>query len=172
VLVLTKALGTGLLATKMKNGTLPPAQATALIASMVRLNAAAAAAAVAVGARCATDITGFGLLGHAFHVARASNATLRFDSTSFPELPGAGAAVEEGITTGGAARNARYVNSAVRWAGEVSLARRALAVDPQTSGGLLVAVPPARVAEYLARVDGAARIGEVLARQDAALIVD
>ncbi len=172
VLVLTKALGTGLLATKMKSGTLAPDHAAALIASMVQLNAIAAESAVAVGARCATDITGFGLLGHASHVARASNVTLRFDSATFPELPGARAAVAEGVTTGGAARNARYVNAAVQWASSVSVTARVLAVDPQTSGGLLVAVPSGRVTEYLALVGGAVRVGDVLERQGTALVVD
>jgi len=172
VLVLTKALGTGLLATKMKAATLSTAHAASLVASMVRLNAVAAEAAVAVGARCATDITGFGLLGHAAHVARASNVTLRFDSALLPELSGAWQAIDEGVRTGGAVRNARFVESLVRWGSGVPAGARVLAVDPQTSGGLLVAVPPARVAEYLARVEGAVRIGEVLPRQDVALVVD
>lgn len=172
VLVLTKALGTGVLATRMKAGTLSAEYAAALIASMVHLNAVAAEVAVMVGARCATDITGFGLLGHAAHVARASNVTLRFDSALLPELPGARQAIDEGVTTGGAARNARFVESLVRWGSRVSASARVLAVDPQTSGGLLVAVPPERVAEYLDRVDGAVRIGDVQERQDTALVVD
>ncbi len=172
VLVLTKALGTGVLATKMKNGTLSTGHAASLVASMVQLNALAAEVAVEVGARCATDITGFGLLGHASHVARASNVTLRFDSALLPELPGVRQAIDEGVTTGGAARNARYVEPRVRWGSSVTGMARVLAVDPQTSGGLLVAVPFDRVAEYLDRVDGAARIGEVLPPQDTALVVD
>ena len=172
VLVLTKALGTGVLATRMKAETLSAAHALSLVASMVHLNARAAEIAVEVGARCATDITGFGLLGHASHVARGSKVTLRFDGASLPELPGARQAIAEGVTTGGAARNARYVETRVRWGSRVSALARALAVDPQTSGGLLVAVPSDRVAEYLERVDGAARIGEVLPPQETALVVD
>jgi selenide,water dikinase len=172
VLVLTKALGTGLLATKMKATTLTPAHAASLVASMVQLNAVAAEVAVSVGARCATDITGFGLLGHASHVARASAVTLRFDSALLPELPGARQAIDENVKTGGAVRNARYVESLVRWGSGVPAWARVLSVDPQTSGGLLVAVPPDRVAEYLDRVDGAVRIGEVLAPRDTALVVD
>ncbi len=172
VLVLTKALGTGVLATRMKAETLSAAHALSLVASMVHLNARAAEIAVEVGARCATDITGFGLLGHASHVARGSKVTLRFDGALLPELPGARLAIAEGVTTGGAARNARYVEARVRWGSRVSALARALAVDPQTSGGLLVAVPSGRVAEYLERVDGAARIGEVLPPQETALVVD
>lgn len=172
VLVLTKALGTGLLATKMKAATLSPEHAASLVASMVHLNAIAARVAVAVGSHCATDITGFGLLGHASHVARTSKVTLRFDSAALPELPGARQAIGEGVKTGGAVRNARFVESLVRWGSGVPASARVLAVDPQTSGGLLVAVPPDRVAEYLDRVEGAVRIGEVLPRRDTALVVD
>ncbi len=162
VLVLTKPLGTGLLATKMKQGTLAREHAESLVASMVRLNDVASRAAVECGARAATDISGFGLLGHASHLARASGVTLQFDSAAFPVLPGAAAAAAEGVTMGGAARNARYVEPLVRWGASVDAVARALAVDPQTSGGLLVALPAARLVEYLARVPWAARVGEVL----------
>jgi selenide,water dikinase len=172
VLVLTKPLGTGLLATKMKAGTLAAKESESLITSMVRLNADAAKVALRVGARAATDITGFGLLGHAMQMARASGVTLRFDSGAVPLLPGAAAAATEGVTTGGGARNARYVEAAVRWGEGVRADARVLAVDPQTSGGLLVAVPRNRVADYLAQVDGAVAIGEVLSRQQSVLIVD
>ena len=171
VLVLTKPLGTGLLATKMKAGSLDATAASALIASMVQLNARAAEAARAVGARAATDITGFGLLGHASHMARASGGTLWFDGASLPALPGAAQAVAEGVSTGGAVRNARYVESLTRWEGAVPQVTRVLAVDPQTSGGLLVAVPPERVDEYLALVTGAVRVGEVRPLRQAALVV-
>lgn len=172
VLALTKPLGTGLLATKMKAGTLADADATALVASMVELNATAAHAAVRIGARAATDVTGFGLLGHASHLARASGVTLRFDSTSLRGLPGAEAAAREGVQTGGAARNARFVEPLVRWGSAVSQTARMLAVDPQTSGGLLVAVPASHAAEYLAAVSSAVRVGDVVARQDALLVVE
>ena len=172
VLVLTKPLGTGLLATKMKAGTLDDAAARALVATMTRLNDTAAQVAVALGVRCATDITGFGLLGHASHVARASGVTLAFDAASLPVLAGARDAVAEGVTTGGAIRNARYVEPVVRWSSGVTAAQRTLAVDPQTSGGLLLALSPARVPEYLARVEGAVRVGEVRERHEVALLVE
>ena len=82
-LVLTKPLGTALLATAMKQGNLGTEEASALYASMCKLNAAASRAALTVGARCATDVTGFGLLGHASHIAAASGVTLRFDPFVF-----------------------------------------------------------------------------------------
>ena len=159
-LVLTKPLGTGLLATAAKAGALPGSARDALHASMVTLNAVASRAALAVGVRCATDVTGFGLLGHASHIARASGVTLRFDGERLPELDGARAHWSSGTRTGGADRNERYLESLVDWsrAREVD---RALALDPQTSGGLLVAVPPARLEEYLSAVPGSVEIGAV-----------
>ncbi len=172
VLILTKPLGTGLLATQMKDGVLSPALAASLVASMVRLNAAAAEAAVALGVRAATDVTGFGLLGHASHMARASGVTLRFDATALPVLAGAAEAIVAGVRTGGAVRNAHYVEDRVRWGPAVTAQARVLAVDPQTSGGLLVAIPAARAAEYLARVEGAVRIGDVQPVGDTPLVVD
>lgn len=160
-LVLTKGLGTGILATAAKKGVLGTAESDALYASMGKLNAAASRAALAVGVRCATDVTGFGLLGHSSHIARASGVTLRIEARRLPALPGALEMWEQGIRTGGAERNEAYLESRVEW-GDVSDAQRALAVDPQTSGGLLVAVPADRVSEYLSQVPGAVEIGEVV----------
>jgi selenide,water dikinase len=170
VLVLTKPLGTGLVATAVKRGIAVPGAETAAIASMSALNRDASRAALAVGARCATDVTGFGLLGHASHVARASGVTLVFDADSLPALPGARAAWVAGARTGGADRNAAFVERDVAW-GEVDDETRALCLDPQTSGGLLVAVPADRVGEYLSRVDGAVVVGEVRPRATHALEV-
>jgi selenide,water dikinase len=169
-LVLTKALGTGLVATAVKRGAAAEGAEAAMIASMRRLNAEASRAALAVDARCATDVTGFGLLGHAAHVARASGVTLRLEAARLPVLPGAHAAFEAGMRTGGAERNAAYVASEVAWSADDAWTR-ALCVDPQTSGGLLVAVPARRVVEYLARVEGAVEVGEVLPRGEHALVV-
>jgi selenide,water dikinase len=169
-LVLTKPLGTGLLATAAKRGALGTTDAAALYASMCMLNAAASRAALAVGVRCATDVTGFALLGHASHIARASGVTLVIDPVRVPLLPGALAAWEHGTRTGGAERNEGYLESLVEW-GSVSAALRALLVDPQTSGGLLVAVPADRVDEYLSLVPGSAEIGEIVARRQYGLVL-
>ncbi len=170
VLVLTKRLGTGLLATAEKRGVLDPGDAATLHASMCALNANASRAALAVGARCATDVTGFALLGHASHIAAASNVTLRIDVDRVPALPGAREAWAAGIRTGGAERNEAYLENLVDW-GTSSPESRALLIDPQTSGGLLVAVPAARVEEYLSRVPGAVAIGEVVPRQHRGLVL-
>jgi selenide, water dikinase len=160
-LLLTKPLGSGVLATALKRGLLDAAAERRLVASMAALNAEASRAALAVGARCATDVTGFGLLGHASHIARASGVTLAIDLARVPLLEGVREALAAGARTGGAERNAEYLAPLVDY-GAAAEADRALLVDPQTSGGLLVAVPPARAGEYLSRVSGAAEIGEVL----------
>lgn len=163
VLVLTKPIGTGVLTTAAKGGAVDPGAYRAMIDVMRRLNAEASRAALALGARCATDVTGFGLLGHASHIARGSDVTLRIEVARVPVLAGAREAVAGGARTGGAARNAAYLESRVSW-GEVAEPERALLVDPQTSGGLLVALPEAAVPGYLSRVAGAVEIGSVLPR--------
>ncbi len=169
-LVLTKAIGTGVLATAAKANALGTAERDALYASMCALNHNASRAALAVDARCATDVTGFGLLGHALHIATASGVTLRVHAERVPLLPGARNAWESGMRTGGAERNLDHLQSHVDW-GSTSPVLRALLIDPQTSGGLLVAVPAARVAEYLSRLPGAVEIGEVIPRGAFELVV-
>lgn len=170
VLVLTKPLGTGILATAAKQGRLDDETQRIMIESMSRLNADASRAALAAGARCGTDITGFGLLGHMSHIARASNVTLRVSLARVPLLPRARELAEQGITTGGAERNEEYLERRVDW-GAADEVERTLLVDPQTSGGLLVALPRAAVAEYLSRVESAAEIGAVEPRSSFDIIV-
>ena len=160
-LLLTKPIGTALLATVAKKGNLPEAELRALGDSMRALNAAAGRAALAVGATCATDVTGFGLLGHASHVAKASRVTLRIFVNRVPLLPGARQAADRGVRTGGAERNLEYLEPRVDW-GKSSETDRVLMIDPQTSGGLLVALSPDRVARYLSLVPDAIEIGEVI----------
>jgi selenide,water dikinase len=169
-LVLTKPLGTGLLATAMKQGDLGTVEASALYASMCKLNDVASRAALKVGARCATDVTGFGLLGHASHIATASAVTLRFEAARIPTLPGVEAAWQRGTRTGGAERNSSYLESRVDF-GSATEMQRAILVDPQTSGGLLVAMTAAQMAEYLSLVPDAVEIGEVVARQTHGLVL-
>ena len=169
-LVLTKPIGNGILATAGKQGALTPESERVMLDAMKMLNGKAARAALAVGSRCATDITGFGLLGHASHVARASNVTLTIDLSTVPLLPGAREAATSGTVTDGGKRNADYLREMVRWNGGDDV-DRALLFDPQTSGGLLVCVQPGRTAEYLSRVEGAVVIGEVIQRGDVAIEV-
>src|SRR5687768_6269882 len=169
-LVLTKPLGSGILATAAKAGRLDAASIATLVATMSALNAAASRAALAAGVACATDVTGFGLLGHASHIARASNVTLTIRADAVPVLPGARQAWESGSRTGGADRNAAFVEGRVEWTRGDDWTR-ALFTDPQTSGGLLVAVPADAVAGYLSRVAGSVEIGAVSARGAREIVV-
>jgi selenide, water dikinase len=160
-LVLTKPIGTALLATVAKSGELPEAELNVLTSSMRALNGHASRVALQLAARCATDVTGFGLLGHASHIAKASGVTLRIVVDRVPLLPGAREAAARGVRTGGADRNLAYLEPLVDW-GSASDTDKVLMFDPQTSGGLLVALSAANAAEYLSAVPGAAEIGEVL----------
>jgi selenide,water dikinase len=169
-LVLTKAVGNGILATAAKRGQLSVEEQQPMLQAMKTLNGPASRAALAVGVRCATDITGFGLLGHMSHIARASGVTLRVNMDAIPVFAGAREAARAGCVTDGAKRNAEYLRALVRWdAG--SEEDRAIANDPQTSGGLLLAIKAARVADYLSRVEGAVIIGEVIERGEFAIEV-
>ena len=169
-LVLTKPIGTGILATAAKNGALGTDEQETLYASMCSLNREASRVAVAMNLHCATDVTGFGLLGHALHIAAASRVSLRIVADQVPLLPGTREAWEAGARTGGAERNVEHLETRVDW-GSASSATKALLIDPQTSGGLLVAIPALHVAEYLSRVPGAVEIGEVVPRGDLELLV-
>lgn len=170
LLILTKPLGTGLVATAVKRGMASAAAERAIVASMTTLNRQASATAVALGLRCATDVTGYGLLGHASHIARASHVTLEFTASRVPSLEGAEEALAAGVQTGGAERNAAYLAQLVDWGG-VPADRRALLIDPQTSGGLLVASPPAQSERYLSRVPGSVVVGRVTPRGEHLIVL-
>ena len=170
VLVLTKPIGNGILATAGKRGQLAPESQRAMLDAMKALNGAASRAALAVGCRCATDITGFGLLGHLSHIARASKVSLRLTFDDIPLLPGVREAVRGGFVTDGAKRNAEYLRELVAWK-KGSEEERAILFDPQTSGGLVACISPARARDYLSRVAGSAVIGEVTERGEVAIEV-
>ncbi len=165
---LTKPIGTGVLTTVHRQGDLRPEDLASAVASMVALNRAAALAAVAAGVHAATDITGFGLIGHADEMARASGLGVRLDAAAVPLLPGARAHAERGVSFGGLERNTSfYVGEGhVRFAGAVDEPTRRLLLDPQTSGGLLVAVPAAHAAAWDREREGngvtAWRVGEAI----------
>jgi selenide,water dikinase len=168
VLVLTKPLGTGILTTAAKRDRATASALEPAIVSMRTLNAVAARVARDLGVRCATDVTGFGLLGHASHIARASDVTLRVRVAQLPAFDEVRNLIAGGISTGGAERNLDYVEPLVDW-GSTSSVDRTLLVDPQTSGGLLIALPASQVDQYLARVSHAVAIGEVIPRQARAI---
>jgi len=169
-IILTKPIGNGILSTAGKRGHLAAGVERAMLDAMKTLNGSASRAALAVGSQCATDITGFGLLGHLSHIARASNVTVRLDLESIPVLPGVRDAVKAGFVTDGAKRNAEYLRELVRWS-RGSDEDHAILHDPQTSGGLAVCVKPGQAANYLSRVAGSTVIGEVIDRGEVAIEV-
>jgi selenide,water dikinase len=170
-LVLTKPVGNGILATALKRQSVSQHDATSMITHMKTLNGEASRAALAVRAKCATDITGFGLLGHASHIARASQVTLHIHSSKVPLLSGTLEALKAGASPDGLKRNRAYLESLIEWR-DVNDEIAAILCDPQTSGGLLVAVPQDRVTHYLSRVNGSCEIGEVTERENIAIVVD
>src|SRR5207237_6966096 len=167
-IILTKPIGNGILATAGKKGSLTSESERAMLDAMKTLNGNASRAALAVRSRCATDITGYGLLGHLSHIARASNVTLRVNMAAIPVLPGVRCAVKAGFVTDGAKRNGEYLRELVRW-NSGSDEDRAILHDPQTSGGLAVFVKPDQAANYLSRVAGSTVIGEVIDRGEVAI---
>jgi selenide,water dikinase len=169
-IILTKPIGNGILATAAKAAKLAPDNERAMLVAMKALNGTASRAALAVGSRCATDITGFGLLGHLSHVARASGVTIKLDRGAIPILSGVRDAVRAGFGTDGAKRNAEYLRELVRWTAGTDQ-DQAIFNDPQTSGGLAVCVKAEQSANYLSRVEGAVVIGEVIDRGEVAIEV-
>jgi selenide,water dikinase len=139
-LVLTKPLGTGILATAIKKDVIAPADRDALIASLTRLNAHAGRCLQRDAVHAATDITGFALVGHGAELASASGVTLAIDTTALPLLPGVAAAVAATCITRGDASNRAYAGDRLRIADGLDPVRVHAAVDPQSSGGLLIAV--------------------------------
>lgn len=141
---LTKAIGTGVLTTAHKRGELSVEDLASTVASMVASNRAASRAAVEAGIHAATDITGFGLAGHAHEMAERSGVAVRISMGAVPLLPGARAHAA-GSSFGGLERNQAFFLSEdrVRFDGLADEALRTLALDPQTSGGLLLGVPEA-----------------------------
>ncbi len=161
-LVLTKPIGTGVVTTAIKHERAKPEWRDAAVASMTALNGPAAAAALAAGAHAATDVTGFGLLGHLHEMLGGGGVGARVAAAAVPLLPGARQLATDGVAPGGTVRNltaaARYTDF-----GSADEPVRVLLADAQTSGGLLIATPPEAAAALLGSVPGAAQIGEVVA---------
>ncbi len=164
---LTKPLGTGLVLAGARQGVIGGKELDSTLEAMTTLNAAAADAIRPFEPTAATDVTGFGLLGHAHEVAERSEVRLRLEAARLPALAGAVAAAEAGVRTGGDPRNRDYVEGVAELR-EVPEAIVALAFDPQTAGGLLFTVAAERAA-VVAATTGAVRIGWVEAGQGVVL---
>ena len=154
-LVLTKPLGTGLLVSGSRQDRTSATDLATAIDGMGRLNRAASEALVATGIAGATDVTGFGLLGHGLEMARASSTRFVFDADALPVLPGALELAAAGVETDGAAHNRRFVHDSLEVSPDVPPGHVTLAHDPQTSGGLLAAIPPDRVVAVEQALDAA-----------------
>jgi selenide, water dikinase len=149
-LVLTKALGTGIVATAIKRGEAPSDIVSAAVESMTMPNALAGAAALAAGATAATDITGFGLLGHLGRMASASNVDLSIELAAVPLLPGVRELAEAGAIPGGSRRNRDWIAPWLRVDPAVTELDVLLLADAQTSGGLVFGAHPTAAAEAVA----------------------
>ncbi len=166
-LVLTKALGTGVIATALKRGLASEAHVEAATASMLTLNRAAAEAMAAVDAHGVTDITGFGLIGHAREMAKASGVTLEIDWRAIPFLPGAVDYAKAGAIPGGLHNNHDFASCDVTMEATVPQEIAHLLYDPQTSGGLLISLPEADAIRFpLGR-----RIGRVIEKGESFICI-
>lgn len=165
-LVLTKPLGTGIISTALRNGAAAPDHVAQAAQSMMTLNRAASEAMQRVGVHAATDVTGFGLLGHALEMAQRSGVGLCVHVEALPLLPGTREYAAAGHVPGGTSRNAQFVAPHIRDDANIDEITRYILLDPQTSGGLLIAVPPERrgvLLETLAEAGVAAwEVGEVV----------
>jgi len=148
-LVLTKPLGLGIATQALKKGRLSPADLARAVEAMLALNRGAKDAALAAGARAATDVTGFGLLGHLRHLLLGSRCAARVAAGAVPVFDFARALAEEGLVPAGSRRNLAYVEPHTRFDPRLGPGERLLLADAQTSGGLLLAVPPEREAALL-----------------------
>ena len=175
-LILTKALGTGILTTALKRDFIVAADLAPAVAAMTTLNAGAARAMLAVGVRAATDVTGFGLLGHLHSLLRASRAAAQVDLAVVPFLPRVRELAERGAIPGGTRRNLESLGGAVTYSAGVDEITKLMLADAQTSGGLLIALPEAKAPALLAALkkEGtpvAVVIGRVVAGQAGTIAV-
>ena len=177
LLVLTKALGTGVISTAIKQGKAEPAWIEAVTKSMTTLNKLAAGAAAELGADVhgATDITGFGLVGHAREMALASNVSLRIDSLKIPLLAGAAESVRAGCVPAGLKANREFAECAVEFDPKVDETTKTLLFDPQTAGGLLLSISASAshrfLREFQDRGGDAMIVGDVLPRTSPLIMI-
>jgi selenide,water dikinase len=168
-LVFTKRIGTGVISTALKRGIASDAHIAASIEQMLMLNRRACEAMLAFDVHGCTDVTGFGLIGHARELALASNVTLEVAVDEVRYLPGAVEYARQGAVPGGLKNNREFASCAVETLRELPPEIEALLYDPQTSGGLLISLPATQAADLERALDGAYRIGRVLPRQEKAI---
>ena len=167
-LVLTKAIGTGVITTAHKNDKASPGHLAEAVESMKTLNRGASEAMTTAGANAATDVTGFGLLGHLHSMMKASGTAARISRSAIPVLPGVVDLLAQDVAPGGTHRNIESLDDHLVWDATLPESDRLLLCDPQTSGGMLICIPAAKCAlliEILAEKQTlqAAVVGEVTA---------
>jgi selenide,water dikinase len=161
VLILTKPIGTGAINTAIKHGKASRETEAAVIKAMTTSAAAASKVMQKTGANACTDVTGFGLMGHAFEMAKASGVTLIIDSTAVPLLPDVLELIAQGMLTRGDKNNRVYVGETVRIQTRVSGEMQSALFDPQTAGGLLISMPEKNSKAFLDEMPDATIIGHV-----------
>ena len=165
-LVFTKAIGTGVIGTALKRGIAQPGSVEAAIASMLMLNRAACQAMLQFDVHGCTDVSGFGLLGHAREMAVASGVTLEIDSSRIALLPGALDAARAGAIPGGLNNNREFVSPSVELRGDPDPALLQLLYDPQTSGGLLISLPEPDARAIERSLPGIRPVGRAITRDN------
>ena len=163
VLVLTKPLGTGIVATGIKFGKTPPPIAQKAIQWMLQLNSHVGDQLAKFDVHAVTDITGCGLIGHGYEMAHASEATLAFEADRIPILEGVEELARRGMLAGGIESNRRYVGSSISWNGVASLCQKIL-LDPQTSGGLLISLSPEEGMSLCSNLEEQGHLGRLVGR--------
>jgi selenide, water dikinase len=168
-LILSKPLGTGILMTAFKRDRLGDDAYQAAVRSMCQLNADAASAMLKFEVHAATDVTGFGLVGHSLKMAEGSDVTFVFEESDLPILPEVLELCRQGMVPGGGTRNREFYAPSVGISDEVAPEMAEIAFDPQTSGGLLISIPDAQAVALLAELQNsghrdAAIVGRVTAR--------
>lgn len=175
VLLLTKPIGTGIISTAIKFEKCPAEVAAASIKTMLTSSRAAATAMQEFGVKAATDITGFGLLGHAWEVAKASQVTFEIDAAKIPLLPHILELVGQGMLTRGDRVNRDYIGTDIQLSAAVSKEMQSLLYDPQTAGGLLICITEDRANELLEKLRQqylqAAIIGRVVKQKATSLVI-
>ena len=170
VLVLTKPIGTGAISTGIKRGVASKIAVEAAMSAMLTSAAQASAVMQEIGANACTDITGFGLLGHAFEMAKGSAVCLEINSAQVPLLPEVLELIEQGMLTRGDKSNRAYVGDTIEFGKDVTGYMQSALYDPQTAGGLLISLTEKNSAAFVEKVEGAKIIGRVAQKQGGRLL--
>ncbi len=172
VLVLTKSIGTGVISTGIKFEKASDAAKNAALKTMTASAREASKVMQELGANSCTDITGFGFLGHSFEMAKASGVTFRIDAEKVPLLLDVLDLIEQKMLTRGDKNNRAYVGDTIKFNRNVSKEMQSALFDPQTAGGLLISLEPAKAEKFIKRVEGAKIIGRVEAYRNLLIEVE